>query len=75
MVIFLGDRARSGQRPPSAFCLSLLHHATIGTSQTVDFVHSVCKMATFLPHVLKMKQYNTINFGVFLEKRSNTVHF
>ena len=29
------DRARSGQRPPGAFCLSLLHHATIGTVQSI----------------------------------------
>ena len=33
----LGDRARSGQRSPSAFCMSLLHHTTIGTVQSVDF--------------------------------------
>jgi len=59
----LGDRARSGQRPPSAFCMSLLHHTTIGTVQSVDFAHSDCKMATSLPHTLKIKQYSFVEGG------------
>ena len=54
----LGDSARSGQRPPSAFGMSLLHHTTIGTVQSVNFVHSDCKMANSLPHMLKIKQYH-----------------
>ena len=33
----LGDRARSGQRPPSALCMSLLHHTTVGIAKSVDF--------------------------------------
>ena len=76
---FLGDRARSGQRPPGAFCLSLLFllhhsdHTTIGTVQSVDFAHSAYKMATSLPHMLRIKQYHS--FWCFLGKRSNNVHF
>ena len=75
MGIVLGDRARSGQRPPSAFCMSLLNHTTIGTVQSVDFVHSAFKMATSLPHMLKIKQYH--QFWCFFGNRSlaNTVHF
>ena len=53
----VGDRARSGQRPQDAFFLSLLHHTRIGNVQSVDFVHSAYTMTTFLPHVLKIKQY------------------
>jgi hypothetical protein len=76
---FLGDRARSGQRPPGAFCLSLLYllhhsdHTTIGTVQSVDFAHSAYKMATSLPYMLRIKQY--YSFWCFLGKRSNNVHF
>jgi len=40
----------------SAFCMSLPHNTTIGTVQSVDFVHSDCKMATSLLHMLKIKQ-------------------
>jgi len=69
----IGDRARTGQHPPSAFCLVLPHHATIGTGQSVDFVHSAYKTTTFLPHVLKIKQYQ--EFCYFLRKHSNTIHF
>jgi len=36
----------------------LLYHATIDTVQSVDFVHSNCKMATSLPRMLKMIQYH-----------------
>jgi len=43
----VGDRARTGQRPSGAFCLSLLHHTMKGTEQSVDFVHSAYKMTTF----------------------------
>jgi len=65
MGIFLGDRARTGQPPPGAFCLSLLHHTTIGIVESVDFVHSPFKMATFLPHMLKIKLHQ--EFWCFLE--------
>jgi len=54
MEIFLGDTSRSGQHPPNALCLSLLHHTTMGTVQKVDFLYSAFKMATFLPHMLKI---------------------
>jgi len=37
----VGDRARTGQSPPGAFCLSLLHHATIRAVQSVDFIHPI----------------------------------
>jgi len=47
----VGDRARTGQHTPGAFCLILLHLTTI------YFVRSAFKMATFLPHMLKIKQY------------------
>jgi len=53
----VGDRARTGQHTPGAFCLILLHHTTIRTAQSVDFVRSAFKMATFLPHMMKIKQY------------------
>jgi len=43
----LRDRARSGQRPPRAFCMNLLHHTTIGTVSSVHFVRSDCKMIHF----------------------------
>jgi hypothetical protein len=35
MTRIVGDRVKSGQRPPGAFCLSLLHHARIGTVQSI----------------------------------------
>jgi len=71
--ILLGDKAKTGQCPPGAFCLSLLHHATIGTGQSLDFVHSIYQITTFWTHVLKIKQYQ--EFWCFLRKRSNTIHF
>jgi len=47
----VGDRAKTGQRPQSAVFWSLLHHATIGTVQSVNVARSAYKMKTFLPHV------------------------
>jgi len=44
------DRARTGQPPPGAFCLSLLHHTTVGTIQSIDSVCSAHKMNTFFIH-------------------------
>jgi len=64
MEKIVGDKGKTGQDAPSAFCSRLLHHTTIGTLQSVDFFHSVYKMTTFWQHVLKPKQYQ--EFGVLL---------
>ena len=53
---FAGDRARTGQPPPGAFNLSLLHHTTIDIIQSFDFDNAL-ERATFLPHMLEIKQY------------------
>jgi len=64
MGIFLGDRARSGQHLPSAFCMGLSHYATIGTVQSVDFVTAPANWPLFY-HTC-WKSNSTINSDVFL---------
>jgi len=53
----VGDKARTRQRPSGELWLSLLYHATIGTVQSVDFIHSVYKINTSWTHVLKIEHY------------------
>ena len=57
MGIFLGDTARSGQRPQSAFCMGLLHHTTIGTVQSVDWSQRVQNGHFVITHVENQTVY------------------
>ena len=42
--------------------MSLLQHTSVGNVQSVDFFYSDCKMATSLPHMLKIKKYHKFFF-------------
>jgi len=90
MTKIVGDRARTRQRSSSAFCLSPIHNAPIGTVQSVDF-NTQCSdryrtSVNFFRAVHSVRKIakslprglkikHYQKFWCSLGKRSDTIHF
>lgn len=56
-VTVTGNGVRRGERPPCAFCSSLLHLPPMRSLASRHVGYSAYKRNPFLPHVLKIKSY------------------